>query len=529
MNKDKFFLYARKSQESEERQIQSIDDQIRVMKQRAIQMWIDIIEIFQESMSAKAPWRYKFNEMIHRIQQWEANGIIAWKLDRLSRNPVDSGTIQYMLQNWELKSVVTNDREYRESEAGLLMSVENGMSNQFIIDLKKNVKRWMDSKYLKGVRPTRAPIWYINTTHLWDKVIVKDDERFLLVRKIWDLMLTGNYTTPQIQKIVNEELGLTTRRTKTRGGTPLGLNTVYRVLWNIFYTWHFYFNGELVKWVHEPMITLDEYDRVQMLLWKTSHPRPKSYEFAFTGLIRCWECGWSVTAEIKRKKIVSTWEIKQYTYYHCSKRKKGVQCNQKTIRRSELERQILEVLSQIEIIPEFKQWAINVLRDDYENQVNYKIQQSKSIEKAILSEEKKLKKLTDILISELISDEDFKNKRNQIEKNILKLKEQRDTIDMRSKKVLDDTIYTFKFASEAKEKFKWWDLHVQKEILSTLGQNLILKDRKIAIELHPWFQVLADRQSDIRGGLKRLEPSKNSTSNMNTSTIYNKNSAWFGM
>ncbi len=145
-NKIRYFLYTRKSTEGDERQVQSLPDQTKVMKEKAKSLWIEIVDTFQEAMSAKAPGRYKFNEMISRIKNGEAEWIIAWKLDRLSRNPVDSGTIQYMLQTGTLQKVITNDREYHPEDAGLLMSVENGMSNQFIMDLRKNVLRWMKSK-----------------------------------------------------------------------------------------------------------------------------------------------------------------------------------------------------------------------------------------------------------------------------------------------------------------------------------------------------------------------------------------------
>lgn len=94
----KFFLYARKSSESEERQVQSIEDQLKIMRKKADHLGIKIVEEFTESMSAKAPWRYRFNEMVERLKNWEAEWIISWKLDRLTRNPIDTWSIQYMLQ-----------------------------------------------------------------------------------------------------------------------------------------------------------------------------------------------------------------------------------------------------------------------------------------------------------------------------------------------------------------------------------------------------------------------------------------------
>jgi hypothetical protein len=46
-----------------------------------------------------------------------------------------------MLQNSTIEKIITNDREYNRGDSGLIFSVETGMSNQFLLDLKKNVKR----------------------------------------------------------------------------------------------------------------------------------------------------------------------------------------------------------------------------------------------------------------------------------------------------------------------------------------------------------------------------------------------------
>lgn len=81
--------------------------------------------------------------MLDRIKAGEANSILVWKLDRLSRNPIDSGMIQYMLQKGSLSKVVTSDRIYYPVDSGLLYSVEAGMANQYIMDLSKNVKSGM--------------------------------------------------------------------------------------------------------------------------------------------------------------------------------------------------------------------------------------------------------------------------------------------------------------------------------------------------------------------------------------------------
>ena len=67
-NKIKYFLYARKSSESEDRQIQSIESQVNRLKELANDYNLDIKKLYTESKTAKKPNnRPLFEEMIKRI------------------------------------------------------------------------------------------------------------------------------------------------------------------------------------------------------------------------------------------------------------------------------------------------------------------------------------------------------------------------------------------------------------------------------------------------------------------------------
>jgi len=77
MDNIKYVLYARKSTEDKSRQVQSIDDQIKILKDLAIQQNLNIVEILTESKSAKAPdKRPQFTKMISMIENGKANGIL---------------------------------------------------------------------------------------------------------------------------------------------------------------------------------------------------------------------------------------------------------------------------------------------------------------------------------------------------------------------------------------------------------------------------------------------------------------------
>ena len=139
--KIKYFLYARKSSESEDRQVASIESQLDELKKLTAREGLAITDTLWESKSAKAPGRTVFNQMIERIYKGEAQGILCWKLDRLARNPVDGGNINWMLQQGVIQHIRTYEKSYYPTDNVLMMSVEFGMANQFLRDLSQNTKR----------------------------------------------------------------------------------------------------------------------------------------------------------------------------------------------------------------------------------------------------------------------------------------------------------------------------------------------------------------------------------------------------
>jgi len=68
----KYFLYARKSTDTEDKQVRSIDDQLAVLRGVARNEGLNVAEEFIEKQSAKKPGRPVFNEMLNRIEKGEA-------------------------------------------------------------------------------------------------------------------------------------------------------------------------------------------------------------------------------------------------------------------------------------------------------------------------------------------------------------------------------------------------------------------------------------------------------------------------
>jgi DNA invertase Pin-like site-specific DNA recombinase len=140
--KTKYFLYARKSTEDEERQVMSIEAQLAELAEYVKRENLFIVEKFIESKSAKEPGREVFNEMIQKIyDSKEPVGILAWHPDRLARNSVDGGQIIYLIDIGKIASLRFPAFWFEPTPQGLFMlQVAFGQSKYYSDNLSENLK-----------------------------------------------------------------------------------------------------------------------------------------------------------------------------------------------------------------------------------------------------------------------------------------------------------------------------------------------------------------------------------------------------
>lgn len=221
-------IYARKSSESEDRQILSIDSQIRELKDFARSRGIEVASILSESRSAKAPGRDVFADLLRELARGRTKGIICWKLDRLARNPVDGGTLIWAFDEGKLQEIVTPQRTFMNTgNDKFWMELEFGMAKKYVDDLSDNVKRGLRAKLAQGWIPSLPPLGYLNDYAT--RTITPDPDRFLLVRKMWIAVMAGR-SPLQVLKQATESWGLRSRKFKRIGSRPLAVSTPVRTL-----------------------------------------------------------------------------------------------------------------------------------------------------------------------------------------------------------------------------------------------------------------------------------------------------------
>ena len=207
----KYYLYARKSTDEDDRQVLSIEAQITELREFAVKENIEIIKEFIESKTAKSPGRPVFNEMISGIENGEVMGILAWHPDRLARNSVDGGKIIYLIDEAKIGALKFPTFWFDTTPQGkFMLNIAFGQSKYYIDNLSENIKRGIRQKLRRGELPSLAPVGYLN--ELRHHTIVRDPERWLAVKKMFEAYATGEYTLEDLQKL-SLSLGLVSRRT----------------------------------------------------------------------------------------------------------------------------------------------------------------------------------------------------------------------------------------------------------------------------------------------------------------------------
>jgi site-specific DNA recombinase len=345
MSLTQYCLYARKSSEDDERQALSIDSQIKEMLAIATRDGLQIVEIKRESHSAKASGqRPVFNELLTGIRSGRFNGIIAWAPDRLSRNAGDLGSLVDLMDSGGLVEIRTHGQAFSNSpnEKFLLMilcsqaKLEN--DNRGI-----NVKRGLKNKAEMGMMPGMSPLGYLNERspdRNKGKIIV-DPLRASIIQRMFRYVADEGASGRTLLKWLNTEAGFT-----TRSGKRLGLAGVYRILHNHFYYGRFEYGGTWYTGKHEPLITKELFEEVQLQLETSPKARPGTKEFNFTKMILCGNCGYGVTAEEKFKRLKDG-TIRKYIYYRCSRFDHT--CHEPYIREDELVSQLLGIIDTVDL------------------------------------------------------------------------------------------------------------------------------------------------------------------------------------
>jgi site-specific DNA recombinase len=500
---EKYILYARKSTDVEDKQVLSIEAQLVELRAYAKAEDLQIIDELIEKQSAKKPGRPIFGDMLRRVENGEASGIIAWHPDRLARNSIDGGQIVYLLDQTHLNNLKFPTFWFENTSQGkFMLSIAFGQSKYYVDNLSENTKRGLRQKIRRGECPGVAPFGYINDvrTH----TIVIDKRNAHIVRHAFELYAKGD------QRLEDTAEYLKSKGILSRGGKSVHKDRVKKMLTNPFYYGHFRYNGEVYEGKHTSIVTKKLFDQVQAILKRRGHKQKgATAPQAFCGLLCCGACQMHITAE-KKIKHQKNGNIHEYVYYRCTRKNKLIKCTEPAIAEPDLAVQLSDILHSY-AMPESWAQELEILLATDEK----KAKQSSGVfiadaQTRVTGLQGKLKRLLDSYLDQDIDQQTYKAKQADLMSDKKSLEEQISKLTLASNAWIEPMRQWLKQAVSLCEIAISGSYEAQKDALLQIeGLNLFLKSKKampttvpeISHSLkNPWSALLISKEKAARAG-----------------------------
>ena len=473
----KYFIYARKSTDVEDKQVQSIEGQLDELRLLAKRENLEIIEELVEKKSAKIPGRPIFNRMLDSIEKGKANGILSWHPDRLARNSVDGGRIIYLIDTMRLSALKFNTFWFEPTPQGkFMLSISFSQSKYYVDSLSENTRRGLRQKARNGYLPRKAPIGYLNDSR--NKTIVVNKKIAPIIVGAFEKYSKGDVQLNDISSFLATKGIITCKNKKFR------CDQTKKILTNTFYFGLFKFAGEVYEGRHDPIVSKKLFDKVQEVLnfrnkqWQSA--KVERIQKPFLGLLRCGECGMGITGDIKNKYYKETDRHAVYTYYRCTKKNKNISCTQPHITEKELEPQITTLLKKYTLKTNWASQMLSKLKQEESDISQSSLEVNNLKRKQVEAIDIKIKLLLDSYLDQIIDKETFQNEKLQLVSQKKTFEEQ----IINNKKNQGSWIEPFRNwiieAQNSTKVAKSADLELKKVLaVKIFGSNLFLENKTV--------------------------------------------------
>ncbi len=263
-----------------------------------------------------------------------------------------------------------------------------------------------------------------------------------------------------------------------------------RILTDPYYYGAIEYNGKLyaANIQHEPLVTRELFDAVQVMLRRKQKGRYRQHQFAFGGCImRCGACGRPVTAERQ----------KEHVYYHCTGIRKG--CAQRTWTREEtINEQLQRILLGLRLSEAYLAYAFAKLRKCHALEAEFSHALRLKLQGELNASQQKLDALLQLKIApanrdgELLSDEEYlrqkrvlKDESDLTQRQLLSAQKQGETW-------MDDCEAFFRITQRLATQFHAASAEQKKDVLLLVCSNLTLTDQNVGAVYREPYAALAD-------------------------------------
>ena len=435
-----------------------------------------------ESASGKQI-RKTFNELLSYADKNKVSIILCEKIDRLTRNLKDAASVSDWINedsqrevHFVKESFIVNKNT--RAHENLVWDMKVTIARFYTNNLSEEVKKGQKEKIAQGWCPTRPIVGYKTVGEKGHKIHIIDEEKAPLVRKMFELYATGNYSMRLLAKEMAKR-GLTNQPS----GLPVSTSQIEQILKNPFYYGVMRVKGKLYPHKYEPLISLHLFNKVEQVIasYNKKNFKRTNKPYIFRGLITCKKCGYLISPEIKKGK---------YVYYHCTNYH-GNCDNVVWIKEEEFLEQIKTVLQGLKLKPWQAEELKSELRAIHEAEKVYYEKNLGAIKNKLETIDRRLKIMyEDRLDGRITTDEYDKTVK------AYKSEQQRLLMEYEEHSQADENFYIIankliELSSRAWELFESSELEEKQQLLNFLLQNSYLQGKNALFELkNPFSGIL---------------------------------------
>jgi site-specific DNA recombinase len=480
-------LYVRVSTDRQELEGYSLDEQLVTCGAFCDRSGFVVAETYVETETASRPGRKVFQQMIRDLQESGIKTIVTTYTDRFTRNRKDD---IYVTEDLGIDVYFANEGRMigpsSSSSDRLMHQIQVTFAENYSRRLKERVTSGMRYKASSGDFPGRAAIGYLNVLIGNRKAIVPDPERAPLILALFKAYAAGGQSLASLTDMA-AQMGLRTRKTrKMTGGRLLDKCAIHRVLTNPIYRGEIDWGGVKKAGNHEPLVSLELWDRAQDRLGLGHNGRsgPSRVRFfVYSGMMSCGHCGCSITSERRKER---------YTYYRCTGMRDPNCPGKKLIREEEIHAVYGELFGRLAATPQAQEYireAIHQYMDGERREVETRL--------AIIGKEasrlrEQRRSLGLKVVDGIIPEDLFTSLLAEVDRNLAATERQARELKAAERGTAEDAVRLFTLAQNAGIRFKAADDATKRELVKTLQLNCVLKDRTLTIQLQEPFQLLLE-------------------------------------
>lgn len=469
----------------------SLGSQEEICRKEAEKRSYEVVKVFrEEGRSAKTikgrPVLIKLLEYCRKNKK-QVHAVFVYRLDRISRQTSDYLAIRKKLAENDVAVISATEPTGNSPTEKLVETILAGFA-QLDNDIRsESAKNGLRARFLSGLISGRAPLGYKYKAGY----AVKDPDTWDKMKDAWDLMATGKKSLSEMAEIMNK-CGLRTVHGKKKHKIrPQTANRIFRfkfyagVLTSDTYP-------EEVKGQHVPMITLDQFYKVQAVLdgrrvsdMVLARRSRASSDFPLRRIVKCDKCNVGLTGGWSKGRN------KRYAYYRCAGK-----CT-KSIKVDELEDTLIAFLKEVTPSEECLELFINFLHKTYQKRYKKLRKLKEEADTEIAKLQSLRKQLVEKNLKGVYSDEVFKEQNAEIENKILKAQIAKDDATIDKYNIDKATSFIRTLLADLGETYKRSDTKQIKVLLGSIFPSGLAwsYDGTLNHEISPIYQAIRDMKT----------------------------------